>query len=84
MFFSDNWNAYSDIIPAELLVQTKKQTHNIESNNMPQRHWFARFRRKTCCVSRCPKMVDLTVGLYANFHVNYKINFDYFIDDIVI
>jgi len=73
VFFSDNWSAYSDLIPSELLVQSKSQTHLIESNNMPQRHWFARFRRKTCVVSRSIEMVDLTVMLYAAFHVNKMI-----------
>ena len=29
-------------------------------------------------------MFDLTVGLYANFHVNYEIDFDYFVSKIVI
>lgn len=84
VFFSDYWNAYSDLIPAELLVQTKRETHLIESNNLPQRHWFARFRRKTVCVSRSKEMVDLTVGLYANFHVNFEINYDYFLNGIII
>ena len=42
---------------------------------MSQRHWFARFRRKTCVVSRCIRMIDLTVMLYTKFHVNGK--FDY-------
>jgi len=84
VFFSDYWNAYSDLIPPDLLVQTKRETHLIESNNMPQRHWFCRFRRKTTCVSRSDKMVDLTVGLYANFHVNRKINFEYFMQGIII
>jgi IS1 family transposase len=70
IFFSDGWGAYSDLIPPELLVQTKAQTHLIESNNMPQRHWFARFRRKTCVVSRSLEMVDLTTMLYAAVHVN--------------
>ena len=83
MFFADGWQAYSDIIPAGLLIQTKTQTHLIESNNMPQRHWFARFRRKTVCVSRSETMVDLTVALYANFHVNHEIDFDYFLDGII-
>jgi len=78
VFFSDYWNAYSDLIPPELLIQTKRETHLIESNNMPQRHWFARFRRKTVCVSRSKEMVNLTVGLYATFHVNDSINFDFF------
>ena len=84
MFFSDRWSAYSDLIPPELLVQTKRETHLIESNNMPQRHWFARFRRKTVCVSRSAEMVDLTMSLYANFHVNFDINYDYFLSGIII
>ena len=84
IYFADGWNAYSDVIPPELLIQTKAETHLIESNNAPQRHWFARFRRKTVCVSRSERMVDLTVGLYANFHVNYEIDYDYFLEGIVI
>ena len=60
------------------------QALRVESNNMPQRHWFARFRRKTVCVSRYEDMVDLTVGLYAKFHVNSKIDFNYFMNDIII
>jgi len=74
-YFADGYRSYAELIPSELLVQSKAETHLIESNNMPQRHWFARFRRKTCVVSRCPVMVDLTVMLYAKFHVNSK--FDY-------
>jgi insertion element IS1 protein InsB len=70
IFFSDGWGAYKDLIPDGLLIQTKTQTHLIESNNMPQRHWFARFRRKTCVVSRSLEMIDLTTMLYAAYHVN--------------
>jgi insertion element IS1 protein InsB len=84
IFFADGWNVYADVIPKKLLIQTKRETHLIESNNMPQRHWFARFRRKTVCVSRSLKMVDLTVGLYANFHVNFEMNIDYFVEGIII
>jgi hypothetical protein len=29
-----------------------------------------RFRRKTCMVSRSLRMIDLTVFLFARFHVN--------------
>jgi len=84
MFFADGWQSYADLIPDRLLLQTKTQTFLIEGNNMPQRHWFARFRRKTVCVSRSVYMVDLTMGLYANFHVNSKIDFDFFLDGIII
>jgi len=42
-----------------MLVRTKAETHGIERNNFRQRHWFGRFRRKTCVVSRSTQMVDL-------------------------
>jgi insertion element IS1 protein InsB len=70
VFFADNWEAYAELIPHELLVQTKAQTHGVERNNFRQRHWFGRFRRKTCVVSRCKQMVDLTMSLFARFRVN--------------
>jgi len=70
VYFSDNWESYAELIPPDLLIQTKKETHGIERNNFLQRHWFGRFRRKTCIVSRSKEMVDLTMGLFAKFHVN--------------
>jgi IS1 family transposase/transposase-like protein len=73
-YFADGWSSYAELIPPEFLVQSKSQTHLIESNNMPQRHWFARFRRKTCVVSRSVQMVDLTTMLYAAYHVNKMID----------
>ena len=74
-YFADGYQVYAQLIPPEFLIQDKAETHLIESNNAPQRHWFARFRRRTCVVSRCIRMVDLTVMLYAKFHVNGE--FDY-------
>ena len=35
-----------------------------------QRHWFARFKRKSLVVSKSLRMVDLTMALFARFHVN--------------
>jgi insertion element IS1 protein InsB len=70
VFFADGRNAYGGIIPSELLVQTESETRLVESNNAPQRHWFARFRRRTCTVSRSLPMIDLSVMPYAKFHVN--------------
>jgi insertion element IS1 protein InsB len=42
----------------------------IERNNGRQRHWFARFRRKSIVVSKSFRMVELTMALFARFHVN--------------
>jgi IS1 family transposase len=38
------------------------QTHNSV--------WFARFQRKSIVVSRSLEMVELTMALFAKFHVN--------------
>jgi insertion element IS1 protein InsB len=70
IFFADHWEAYAELISPELLVQTKAETHGIERNNFRQRHWCGRFRRKTCMVSRSLLMIDLSVSLFARFHVN--------------
>jgi insertion element IS1 protein InsB len=37
---------------------------------MPNRHWFARLKRTSIVVPKSLKMVDLTMALYAKFHVN--------------
>jgi IS1 family transposase len=70
VFFADHWEAYAELIPTEILIQTKAETHGVERNNFRQRHWCGRFRRKTCMVSRSLLMVDLTIALFARFHVN--------------
>ena len=70
VYFADPWEACAELIPEDLLVRTKAETHGIERNNFRQRHWFGRFRRKTCIVSRSKEMVDLTMGLFAKFHHN--------------
>lgn len=48
----------------------KSETVAIEQNNGWQRHWLARFRRKSIVVSKSAEMVDLTMGLFAAYHVN--------------
>ena len=69
-FCADDLAAYAKILPKEKLVQSKALTIGIEQNNGRQRHWFCRFRRKTIAVSRSKEMVDLTIFLFAAYHVN--------------
>ena len=61
--FTDYYGVYRDFISPEHLIQTKSDTHLIKSNNFSQRHWFVRFRRKTCCVSRSLHMLDFIIYL---------------------
>jgi IS1 family transposase len=49
---------------------SKRVTKEIERNNMPNRHWFARCKRKSIVVSKSLEMVDVTMALYAKFHVS--------------
>lgn len=70
LFCTDNWGVYSEVIAADKLYQSKSQTVYLEQNNGRQRHWFARFRRKSIVVSKTLEMVDLTIALFARFHIN--------------
>ena len=70
LYCTDNWAAYAEEIPESKLYQGKSQTYYLEQNNGRQRHWFARFRRKSIVVSKTLEMVDLTMALFAKFHVN--------------
>jgi insertion element IS1 protein InsB len=67
---ADRSEVYPAVIPSAFLLQSKAETVAIERNNGRQRHWFARFRRKTIAVSRSVEMIDLTLGLFAAYHVN--------------
>jgi len=69
-FFTDDWKAYGLEIDENDLFQGKSGTVAIERNNGRQRHWFARFRRKSIVVSKSVRMVELTMALFARFHVN--------------
>ena len=69
-YFTDGYEAYKSLIPANKLFQGKDGTHGIERNNCRQRHWFARFKRKSIVVSRSLEMVELTMALFAALHVN--------------
>ena len=69
-YFTDKWESYASIFPKNKLIMNKKFTHGIERNNCRNRHWFARFKRKSIVVSKCKIMVDLTMALFARFRVN--------------
>ena len=43
VYYTDKWQVYETLLPASKHVQTKAETHRIESNNCAMRHWFGRF-----------------------------------------
>ena len=60
---TDYWKSYKEMIPTELLVQSKAETYTVESYNGIIRHFLARFRRKTKCYSKSEKMMEYSLSL---------------------
>jgi insertion element IS1 protein InsB len=60
---SDYWKSYKEIVPNDLLIQSKKETYTVESYNGILRHFLARFRRKGKCFSRSEEMMKYSIAL---------------------
>src|SRR6187455_3404680 len=67
LYCTDDWAAYAELIPQGRLYVGKDQTHGIERDHSRQRHWLARFRRRTCVVSKAKRMVDASIALFVRF-----------------
>ena len=67
LFCTDDYAPYDAALPAGRHYVGKDQTQLIEGNDARQRHWFARFRRRTCVVSRAKRMVDASIALFVRF-----------------
>ena len=65
IFYTDNWDAFSAVLPAERHVIGKAHTYIIEGNNSNTRHHLGRFTRRTKIVSKSENMVDLTIKLWV-------------------
>ena len=44
-----------------------------ERDHARQRHWLARFRRRSIVVSKAERMVDASIALFARFAGNDRI-----------
>ena len=67
LYCADGWEAYAELIPRGRLFVGKEETHGIERDHSRQRHWLARFRRRSCVVSKVERMVDASIALYVRF-----------------
>jgi insertion element IS1 protein InsB len=63
IFITDDWEGYHRVIPEDQLFTGKDLTFPIEADNSDVRHYLARFRRRTKVVSKCEKMVELSLRL---------------------
>ena len=73
LYCADDWAAYADLIPVGQLYVGRDQTHGIEGDHARQRHWLARFRRRSIVVSKAARMVDASIAPFARFGGNDKI-----------
>jgi insertion element IS1 protein InsB len=67
LYCADGREAYAELIPQGRLYVGKEEAHGIERDHSRQRHWLARFRRRTCVVSRAERMVDASIALFVRF-----------------
>jgi insertion element IS1 protein InsB len=73
LYCADGWEAYATLIPQGRLYVGKDETHRIERDHARQRHWLARFRRRSIVVSKAVRMVDASIALFARFGGNDRI-----------
>jgi insertion element IS1 protein InsB len=74
LYCTDNYAVYDVLLPVGQLHTGKDETHGIERDNARQRHWLARFRRRSIVVSKAKRMVDVSLALFASFAGNDKIS----------
>src|SRR5215213_9531994 len=73
LYCADDYAVYDVLLPVGQLYTGKNETHGIERDNARQRHWLARFRRRSIVVSKAQRMVDVSIALFARFAGNTKI-----------
>lgn len=71
---TDDYAVYDVLLPLGQRYAGKDETHGIERDNARQRHWLARFRRRSIVVSKTKRMVDVSLALFARFAGNSKIS----------
>ena len=63
-FYTDDWDAFSKILPYERHIIGKAHTIDIEHDNSNTRHHLGRFTRRTKVISQKELMVDLTLRIW--------------------
>src|SRR5918912_3568666 len=58
LYCADDYAVYDVVLPVGRYYAGKAETHGIERDNARQRHWLARFRRRSIVVSKALRMVD--------------------------
>jgi len=64
VYYTDNWDAFAEVLPPERHVIGKSGTGCIERDNSNTRHHLGRFTRRTKVVSKSEQMVDISLKLW--------------------
>ena len=75
---TDEYGVYQQSLSAGRHYAGKDQTVALERTHSRLRHWLARFRRRTCVVSRSREMVDRSIALVAHLHINQEVDPSFF------
>jgi insertion element IS1 protein InsB len=73
LYCTDEYAVYDALLPVGQCYAGKDETHGIERDNARQRHWLARFRRRSIVVSKAKRMVDTSIALFTRFAGNANI-----------
>ena len=76
IFYTDDWDVYSQIIPSYKYIIGKKYTIEIEQNNSNVRYFLGRMTRRTKVVTKSIEMLDIILKLC--WYINEQNGFKYF------
>jgi insertion element IS1 protein InsB len=74
LYCTDAYAVYDVLLPVGQHETGKDEPHGVERDNARQRHWLARFRRRSIVVSKSKRMVDVSRALFARFAGNRRIS----------
>ena len=65
IFYTDDWDAFAQVLPKERHIIGKAHTHTIERDNSNTRHHLARMTRRTKVVSKSKDMIHASLKLWC-------------------
>lgn len=68
VYCTDDWGAYSRLLPWEKHHISKRYTQNIERQNLNFRTHIKRLARRTICYSKSIELHDKVIGEYIRRH----------------
>jgi insertion element IS1 protein InsB len=69
VFYTDDWDAFAQVLPQERHITGKAHTHAIERDNSNTRHHLARMTRRTKVVSKSADMLHASLKLWCALNV---------------